>query len=251
MVYDIGNLRISLPRCHVSLCLNLLSGKETPSLDLQRQDAQRALKQVVISSPEKDQHAQMRLWFSETKEVWPALILLSEPHNFQHFHGAWPYHVPLEVIPVCVGLDTAQKSQGGWWEICAEWHGLHAAEDDIELLVILASSFKRAMCSTSGATLPVPKGWLLSLSFLTVAFFIIICFPLLKKMPPPKGMDSGQRGLRNWQTLPGLNRSEASMGGRSCAEDRTVNTNLECTDLWLWPEDDKCLVWLQEGTSGC
>lgn len=113
MMYDIGNLRISLLRCSVSLRLNLLSGEETSSLDRRRQGAQTALKQALIPPPEKGQHAQMRLWFSETKKVRPALFPLSELHNFQHFHGAWPYHVPLEVIPVYVGLDTAENSQGG------------------------------------------------------------------------------------------------------------------------------------------
>lgn len=67
MMYDIGNLRISLPRRRVSLRLNLLSGEETSPLDLRKQGAQRALKQALIPSSEKGQHAQMRLWFSETK----------------------------------------------------------------------------------------------------------------------------------------------------------------------------------------
>lgn len=70
MMYDIGSLRISLPRRHVSLRLNLLSGEETSPLDLQKQGAQRALKQALIPSPEKGQHAQMRLWFSETKKKY-------------------------------------------------------------------------------------------------------------------------------------------------------------------------------------
>lgn len=54
-------LEFSLPRHRVSLRLNLLSGEETSSLDLQRQGAQRALKQALIPSSEKGQHAQMRL----------------------------------------------------------------------------------------------------------------------------------------------------------------------------------------------
>lgn len=64
-------------------------------------------------------------------------------------------------------------------------------------------------------------------------------------------MDSGQRGLRNWQELPGLNRSEASMGERSCMEDHAVNTNLEVYRSPSMMEDDKYLAWLQEGTSEC
>lgn len=66
MTYDIGNLRISLLRRSVSLRLNLLSGEETSSLDRRRQGAQTALKQALTPPPEKGQHAQMRLWFSET-----------------------------------------------------------------------------------------------------------------------------------------------------------------------------------------
>lgn len=113
-MYDIGSLRISLLRCRVSLCLSLLSGEETSFLDLQRQGAQRALKQALIPSPEKGSACPDEIMVQwDKKKLWPALIPLSEPHHFQHFHGVWPYDVPLEVIPVCVGLDTAENSQGG------------------------------------------------------------------------------------------------------------------------------------------
>lgn len=92
MMYDMGNLRISLLRCHVSLRLNLLSGEETSPLDLQRQGAQRALKQALIPSPEKGQHGQMRLWFSETKNKSMTSTDSAFSFNISMVSGHTMYH---------------------------------------------------------------------------------------------------------------------------------------------------------------
>lgn len=240
------------------------------------------------------------------KKAGRALIPLAELHNFQHFHGVWPYQVPLEVIPGWVWLDIWQRNPKGWWErtglsatrcglhFClGHWHPMEpqmvsepslfswtpsfefeykriiiscflylytkkkifcfglvfggralgnldwpgncfVAEDDIDLLVFLSSSFKRALCiySTNWATSPGSKGLVLLLFLMF--FYCYIRLPHWKSVSS-KGQGSGRRGLRTFKGAPKAEQEWGQPGREGVARGQCWWTQiLRCANLWLW-----------------